>query len=171
MSAPNISVRKQTVSTIKNKNTPSAPKKSPAEKRDWYLFVVGKRLVLSRQRVRPVLSHGPLLRWHGFHQDSIDPRVRAHSQCIPMMRVLSPKFIRRRAGHAPEENPWWRGADPEEEEVNRARCLLLCVRLCLRAPFDLSAAPTVRLIWIWVLWSKRWRNTRLPLWLFKIKNK
>lgn len=146
MSAPNISVRRQTVSTVFKKNTPSAPK-SPAEKRHWYLFVVGKRLVLSRQRVRPVLSHGPLLRWHGFHQDSIDPRVRAHRQCIPMIRVLSPKFIRRRSGHAPEENPWWRGADPEEEEVNRARCLL-SVRLCLRALFDLSAATTVRLIWI-----------------------
>lgn len=32
-----------------------------------YLFVIGKRLTLSRQRVGPLLSHGVLLRWHGFH--------------------------------------------------------------------------------------------------------
>lgn len=124
--------------------------KGPTQKRLRYLFVVGKRLALSRQRVGPVLSHGPLLRWHGFHQDSIDPRGRAHRQYIPMIRGVSPKFIRWTGGHESEESPWWRGVDPdEEEEVEEVTgALLLSACLCL-----------------WAVWSERcgFAPPRLPL--------
>lgn len=118
---------------------------SLAEKRHWYLFVVWKRLALSRQRVGPVLSHGPLLRWHGFHQGSVDPRGRAHRRYIPMIRALSPKFIRWRAGHGSEENPWWRAVYPEEDDARPVRCALLCVslsELCLLCALLLRSSST-----------------------------
>lgn len=118
---------------------------SPAAKCHWYLFVVWKRLALSRQRVGPVLSHCPLLRWHGFHQGSVDPRSRAHRRYIPMIRVLNPKFIRWRAGHESEENPWWREVHPVKDVGRPARCNLLCVslsELCLLCALLLWSAST-----------------------------
>lgn len=71
--------------------SPSITRSATAQHRErpGYLLVVGElRFALSGQRVGPVLSHGPLLRWHGFHQGAIYPRLGAHAPRIPIMREI-----------------------------------------------------------------------------------
>lgn len=59
-------------------------------------------------------------------------------------RGLSPEFIRRRAERESGENPWWRGADAEEEEDDE-RSTSICASLsgrCLVWALPPRSAPS-----------------------------
>lgn len=129
--------------------SPSITRSATAQHRErpGYLLVVGElRFALSGQRVGPVLSHGPLLRWHGFHQGAIYPRLGAHAPRIPIMREIffrfpstKKSFIRRqRAARAPVVNPWLLGLFL----LLSARCDSSACARCL----IWGAAHTVRLV-------------------------
>lgn len=101
-----------------------------------YLLVVGERFALSGQRVGPVLSHGPLLRWHGFHQGAIYPRLRAHALRIPIMREFKISKV------YPAESGT-RSRCESIAAVASAFCPLGASPVsCVRVLFELSAAHT-----------------------------
>lgn len=120
--------------------SPSITRSATAQHRErpGYLLVVGElRFALSGQRVGPVLSHGPLLRWHGFHQGAIYPRLGAHAPRIPIMREIFFRFPSTKKKFY-----------PAAESGTRSRCESMAARvisasvravrlLCERALFDL----------------------------------
>lgn len=129
-----------------------------------YLLVVGQRLAVTRQRVGPVLSHAPLLRWHAFHQGCVHPRSRAHRRYIPIIRAVKSTVYppERRVG----------GGSITEKKKKKVQQKSLCVT---EEPAELLTPLERRLVWAPVpqsrsIHSNGLESKRASGWYFQIKS-